>query len=98
LPGVAPSKTPFLIALGAVLRERRRELGLSQQQLATIASISQRRVWEWEQGRRNAGIETLRKYVEHMDLPLIAAIARADVLLADEARQIGAKGVNGHHY
>lgn len=41
----------FRIALGAVLRERREELGMSQSAMADSLDIRPSRIWEWENGR-----------------------------------------------
>lgn len=41
----------FRIALGAVLRERREELGMSQSAMAESLDIRPSRIWEWENGR-----------------------------------------------
>ncbi len=59
------------------LKDARERCGLSVLDLAAKLHIQTAQVYALESGRRGAGIETLRKYVE------------ADVLTADEALGLG---------
>lgn len=51
---------PVLAALGAKLVARRKSLGLTQEAIASKASIDARHVQDLEYGRSNATIATLR--------------------------------------
>jgi transcriptional regulator with XRE-family HTH domain len=84
---VSTSNDSFLHALGMALRERRLERRLSQQDLANLARVHPRRIWELERGGRNPGVATVRAIAEHLDLSLLMLIARAELLASDAARE-----------
>ncbi|HVW18438.1 MAG TPA: helix-turn-helix transcriptional regulator [Solirubrobacteraceae bacterium] len=73
----------FQIALGAAVRERRLELGLTQEGLALRADLHQRWISNVENGVRNPSYGSLRRLASGLGLPASALLARAE---AHEAR------------
>lgn len=88
-----PDETPFLRALGVALRERREELGLTQEALSLRTGVPQRRIWEVEAGAGNPTARTLLRLVRGLDMPCSQLIARAERIAEHEA--IGAAGRDG---
>ncbi len=60
----------LLVSLAHRLRNRRKELGLSQKSLAKKAGISQRFLWEVEQGTANISVERLSEISAALQIPL----------------------------
>jgi transcriptional regulator with XRE-family HTH domain len=54
--------------------ERRRELGLSQQQLATLTGTTQSAIARLEKGGRPPRIDTLLRIAEALDCDLVVAL------------------------
>jgi len=78
---------PFLVALGATIRARREELGMTQDALALAIDTSQRRVWEWENARRDLRISTsLRPLARALRMSVSALMSAAEVRYEDENR------------
>jgi HTH-type transcriptional regulator/antitoxin HipB len=91
--------------IGLVIRERRRALGLSQQELATRVGVSRQWIVEVEQGKRRAELGLVLRTLEAIDLGLRtdeappgdstpinpAATVDLDALLAAHRRLPGAK-------
>ncbi len=77
-----PDATPFLRALGRALRERRDELGLTQEALSLRTGVPQRRIWELEAGIGNPTARTLLRLVSGLDLPCSQLFARAESIAA----------------
>lgn len=63
--------------LGRVLRERRRQLGLSQQELADLAGVAVRSVHAAERGKPTLRLDTLADLSEALGLEL--ALVRRSV-------------------
>lgn len=55
------------LALGAAIRERRVEQGLSQQRLALMAGSSKSHIWRIETGRVGVGIDDLARIADALD-------------------------------
>jgi transcriptional regulator with XRE-family HTH domain len=77
-----PEATRFLLALGQALRERREELGLTQEAVSLRTGVPQRRVWEIEAGIGNPTARTLLRLVGGLSTPCATIIARAEQLAA----------------
>ena len=56
--------------LGATVRERRRKLGLEQQQLAEMAGVSRKWIVEVEQGKAGASIGLILRTLRALGLSL----------------------------
>lgn len=59
LPSPKHSQAPLLVAVGEALRARRKELGVSQEQLALIAGVDRAYVGGVERGEHNLTLMTL---------------------------------------
>lgn len=59
--------------LGARLREKRREQGLTQERLAALSGVSQVMVAKIEQGRRLPRLPILLELAKALDIPLSGA-------------------------
>lgn len=77
-----PDATPFLRALGRALRERREELGLTQEAVSLRTSVPQRRIWELEAGIGNPTARTLLRLVSGLDMPCSELFLRAERIAA----------------
>ncbi|MCI9495683.1 MAG: helix-turn-helix transcriptional regulator [Adlercreutzia mucosicola] len=55
------------LALGAAIRERRVEQGLSQQRLALMVGSSKSHIWRIETGRVGVGIDDLGRIADALD-------------------------------
>jgi DNA-binding XRE family transcriptional regulator len=80
--GAMPDAASFLHALGQALRERREELGLTQEALSLRTGVPQRRIWEIEAGIGNPTARTLLRLVSGLSTPCSRVIARAEALAA----------------
>lgn len=67
-------------ALGAAVRERRRELGLTQEQLSLAAQLHQRWISNVESGVRNPSYASLRRLAAGLDVPTSELIRRAEAI------------------
>lgn len=61
---------PFLVALGAEIKHRREEAGLSQEGFAFKSGLHRTYISEIERGNRNISISNLRKVAGALDIPL----------------------------
>ena len=59
-----------LVKMGAIIRERRELLGLSQAQLAALSGISIRTIQLVEQGKANPSLDTLINLIDILGLQL----------------------------
>lgn len=76
----------FLIALGAAVRSRREQLGMTQAALGLEIGQSQRRVWEWEQGRRDLRVSgSLVPLAAALRMTVTALVSAAEVAFHDAA-------------
>lgn len=67
-------------SLGIVVRERREELGMSQEQLAHVTGLSQRRIWEMERARTSPQLVTWLRLARGLDMRLGELLGRAEQL------------------
>lgn len=71
-------------SLASAVRERRRELGVTQEELALRSGLHQRWISNVETGRRNPSYANLRRLAASLDLRASELLARAENL--EEAR------------
>lgn len=77
---VAPA---FQSALGAAVKARRQELGLTQEQLANDTDLHQRWISNVETGKRNPSYASLRRLAAGLDLATSGLIAAAEAVERD---------------
>lgn len=63
------------LALGAAIKERREEQGLSQARLALMASSSKSHIWRIETGRISVGIDELSRIADALDTTVQSLIS-----------------------
>jgi transcriptional regulator with XRE-family HTH domain len=66
-----------LVSFAANLRRRRKELGLSQEQLGTRANIQMADISRYENGGRDPRISTVARLAEALDVPVTLLLADA---------------------
>lgn len=82
MPREANHSTP----LGQAVRERREELGLTQETLAHTAGLATKRVWEIERREANPTHATLLAIAAAMHMPVELLTLRAGVIAGDRER------------
>lgn len=93
IQGTVPSRDNARMDVGDLLREARRQAGLSQRLLASAAETSQPAVAAWESGRVSPTVKTLDRLLAACGLqarvqlePLLADVdSRVDELVSGEA-------------
>lgn len=65
-------------AFRAAVRERRHELGLSQERLAELAGLDRTYVSSLERGRRNPTLKTAARLAGALNLPLAELLRDSD--------------------
>lgn len=68
----------FIQAMGAVIRERRNQLGWSQDDLTDASGINRAFICNIEHGIRNPSIDTLSQIAKGLQIRLSSLIARAE--------------------
>ncbi len=72
---------------GAVVRQRREELGLSQEALAAKADIHRTYVSSIERGKVRVGLDIAKKVADGLGIPLSELIAEAEGKTATRCRK-----------
>lgn len=67
------------------MRERREELGLSQEQLAHRTGLSQRRIWEIERAKTSPQLVTWLRLAQGLESRLGDLLLRAEEMASAEA-------------
>jgi ribosome-binding protein aMBF1 (putative translation factor) len=75
----------FQHALGAAVKARRQELGLTQEELSLRSELHQRWVSNVETGKRNPSYASLRRLAAGLELSASGLLARAEHLEATES-------------
>lgn len=57
--------------IGQQIRKYRKEKGMTQKQLADLLDTTQQNLAQYENGKRNPKIETLKKIARALEIPLI---------------------------
>lgn len=69
------TRTCFSMAeIGDVLRTRRRELGMTQDEVAQYCNCSQRLISEMERGRGTVGIDKVIRYANGLGVDFLTSI------------------------
>lgn len=76
---MADNRTPIhsIRDLAAVIRGRRKDLGLSQAELAARAGVSRKWIYEFEAGKPTAEFGLLLRVIDVLDLQLTAGMPSA---------------------
>lgn len=82
-------------ACSALLRERVKEKGLSQQRLATVTGISQNRVGIILRGERAVSVGEIAKLAECVSTTASAVITQAEAQVSGSASSASAPGSDG---
>lgn len=80
-----PSREPCP-PLGQAVRERREEVGLTQEALAQAAGLATKRVWQIERQGANPTYSTLLAIAAALHVPAELLMLRARVIEDDRAR------------
>jgi len=80
-----PSREPCP-PLGQALRERREELGLTQEALAQASGLATKRIWQIERQGANPTYSTLLSIAAALHAPAELLMLRARVIEDDRAR------------
>ncbi|HEX4805833.1 MAG TPA: helix-turn-helix transcriptional regulator [Conexibacter sp.] len=80
-----PSREPCP-PLGQALRERREELGLTQEALAQASGLATKRIWQIERQGANPTYSTLLSIAAALRVPAELLMLRARVIEDDRAR------------
>ena len=73
---IAGVSRDVLVSFAANLRRRRKELGLSQEQLGTRANIQMADISRYENGGRDPRISTVARLAEALDVTIVDLLAR----------------------
>ena len=73
------TKVKDSFTLGQVLQQSRMQMGISQRELANLLGISQKWVWEMEQGKPGLLMERLFMILEKTEVTLLAEFDIKDV-------------------
>lgn len=66
------------LRFGIVVRNRRTELGISQEDFAECASLHRTYISDLERGKRNVSLENIEKLAKALDLSLSELMKRVD--------------------
>jgi len=66
-----------LVSFATNLRRRRKELGLSQEQLGTRANIQMADISRYENGGRDPRVSTVARLADALEIPLASLLADA---------------------
>ena len=72
---ITPKPLSFPSSLGSQIRLRRKELKITQSDLATIAEISLNTLYKIERGQANPSLNTLSKVLEALGLDITLTIS-----------------------
>ncbi|HEX4805723.1 MAG TPA: helix-turn-helix transcriptional regulator [Conexibacter sp.] len=81
-----PKRTKPGSPLGQAVRERRTEIGMTQEELAHAAGTSQKRVWQIESTSTRVSYDALCALAEALGVPLEMLTIRAGVIASDRAK------------
>lgn len=65
-----PSKTKILTAFGEIVRDKRKEQGLSQEDLAFKADLHRTYIGMIERAEKNITLENINKIAKALNLPI----------------------------
>ena len=73
-------------SLGRAIRNRRRTLGLSQEELAWRCGLNRSYITDIERGARNPSLKTIARLAEALQMPLYALLREAEQKLPESNR------------
>jgi len=76
--------------LGTVLKKRRHDLGLSQEQLAGRAGLHRTYITDLERGSRNPSLDTMQKLARALEVPLSGLFLEIESEAGGSSRPNGA--------
>lgn len=79
----------FQLALGAAVKARRHERGITQETLANDTDLHQRWISNVENGKRNPSYASLRRLADGLGLSVSELIARAEQIESAGGRPAG---------
>jgi transcriptional regulator with XRE-family HTH domain len=82
-PATSPSPDALLVALGLVVRDRRKELHMSQERLAERAHIHRTYIADIERGTRNIALRNVARLATALDLSLVDLFTRIERVSAE---------------
>ncbi|HEJ3696697.1 TPA: helix-turn-helix transcriptional regulator [Pseudomonas aeruginosa] len=71
-------KSKFRIALGVAVRERRKQLGLSQDAFADLVGLHRTYIGGIERGERNLTLDNLERISTSLAVPMSVLVERAE--------------------
>lgn len=77
-------KSKFRIALGAAIREGRKQLGLSQDAFADLVGLHRTYIGGIERGERNLALDNLERISIILATPMSALIEKAESAIIDK--------------
>ena len=80
-----PDYSAFFVALGARIREERKKLGLSQEDMIPLGFSA--RHWQQIEAGRPITVTTLLKVSDALKLPLLQLLAGLDKLLPNQGEE-----------
>jgi transcriptional regulator with XRE-family HTH domain len=80
----------FQLALGLAVKQRRHELGITQETLANNTDLHQRWISNVENGKRNPSYASLRRLAAGLGLTASELLARAEQIEASGTRALNA--------
>jgi transcriptional regulator with XRE-family HTH domain len=80
----------FQAALGLAVKQRRQELGLTQEQVANNSGLHQRWLSNVETGKRNPSYGSLRRLAAGLELSASELLQRAEQIEAGESAAVNA--------
>jgi transcriptional regulator with XRE-family HTH domain len=83
------SKTNFVTTreIGAIIRSRRKELGLSQEHLSEKVGVSYQQIQRYENGGSMLNVENVQRVAKALDIPVTLFFSCTDSAQVDESVQ-----------
>jgi transcriptional regulator with XRE-family HTH domain len=78
-----PASRSHQLALGLAVKQRRQQLGLTQEQLDLRTNLHQRWISNVETGKRNPSYTSLRRLAAGLELTASELLARAEAVEAE---------------
>jgi transcriptional regulator with XRE-family HTH domain len=91
-----PVSPAFQLALGLALKQRREQLGITQETLANDTGLHQRWISNVETGKRNPSYASLRRLAAGIGLSTSELLARAEQIEASEPPIVHASATAEH--
>jgi transcriptional regulator with XRE-family HTH domain len=80
MPATSPNaKEHVLVAFGTAVRQVRRDVGISQEELAHLSGIDRSYLGAIERGDQNTGLIHISKIASALDIPVSELMKRADL-------------------